>query len=329
MHMGRTSRLRRCWACRATLAGTLVATLLGGLPAGSDAAPRPRRAAAVPAVPVMPFGDPETMFERMFGPPSDDDKIALAKIDVSVREERQMGQTALDAYRASLQSQNIAVIRSGADIDYLRRLVTTLQPLMTNRRRYPTIQVLVADSPKIDARSFPGGSIVVFRGLLDSAGSEAALVGILGHELAHLDRGHVLQRAKRMKLAQQTFSGGMRGMTMADFFNATATSLRMWTRPFQPEDEAEADSDGARMAYRAGYDPREMARLFLELKDQQGAQPSPVPTFLQSHPAPADRHKAIMDLYEELQSKEPKPGLYIGAENLKRRTPRSVRAFRE
>ena len=34
---------------------------------------------------------------------------------------------------------------------------------------------------------------------------------------------------------------------------------------FRPEDEAEADRDGAAWAYRAGYDPREMAALFYTL----------------------------------------------------------------
>jgi predicted Zn-dependent protease len=269
------------------------------------------------------------MFERMFGPPSQEEKERLAKIEVSIREERQMGQAALDAYLASLRAQNIQVIRRGKDVSYLRELVATVQPLMTNRQRYPTIQVLLADSPKIDARSFPGGSLVFFQGLLDSAGSEAALVGIIGHELAHLDRGHVLERARRMTLAQQTFSGRVRGMSFADFFNSGATSMRMWTHPFQPEDELEADRDGARFAYRAGFDPREMARLFLDVQQRQGGQPVPVPSFLQSHPAPGDRHKAIMDLYEELQRDDPKPGLYVGKENLLRRIPRKVQQFQE
>ena len=86
------------------------------------------------------------------------------------------------------------MIRRGKDVTYLRELVASIQPLLVNRQRYPTIQVLLADSPQIDARSFPGGSLVFCRGLLDSAGSEAALVGIIAHELVHLDRGHVLAR---------------------------------------------------------------------------------------------------------------------------------------
>ena len=84
-------------------------------------------------------------------------------------------------------------------------------------------------------------------------------------------------------------------MSPQQFFDMGATSLRMWTRPFQPEDEQEADREGARMAYRAGYDPREMARLFLEIQEREAAQHVPLPQFLQSHPAPGDRHKAIME----------------------------------
>ena len=302
--------------------GVLFAAVFGGLAMPSRSAAQARQKPAPRSVPAMPFGDPELMFDRMFGPPSQEEKESLSKIEVSVREERQMGQAALDAYLAALRAQNIQVIRRGKDVAYLRDLVSTIQPLMANRRRYPTIQVLLADSPRIDARSFPGGSLVFFRGLLESAGSEAALVGIVGHELAHLDRGHVLDRARRMKLAQQTFSGQIRGMSLGEFFSLGTTSLKMWTRPFQPEDELEADRDGARFAYRAGYDPREMARLLLEIRQRQGGQPVPLPSFLESHPAPGDRHKAVMEVYEELHRKDPKQGLYVGKENLRQRVAR-------
>ncbi len=305
-------------------AAATAAAVLGVL-VSSPSAAEPQK----PPLGAMPFGDPESMFERMFGPPSRDEKAALAKIEVSVREERQMGQAALEAYLAALQGQKIQVVRRGKDLAYLRDLVSTIQALLANRRRYPTIQVLLADSPQVEARSFPGGSLVFFRGLLESAGSEAALVGIIGHELAHLDRGHVLDRARRVKLAQQTFSGRAGGLSWPEFFERGTTSLKVWTRPFQPEYELEADGDGARLAYRADYDPREMARLFLDLQNRPGGKGLPLPAFLQSHPAPGDRSKAVLDLYEELQRQQPKPRLYVGKENLRRRIPRRIERFRE
>ena len=277
--------------------------------------------------PQFPGPDPQAMFERMFGPPGDEEKKALAAIEVSIQEERQMGDAALRGFLAELKARQIQVVRRGKEVDYLRDLVRAVEPFMSNRRRYGSIQVYLAQSPQCDARSFPGGSVVFYRGLLESAPSEAAVVGIVGHELAHLDRGHVLARARRMKLAGQSFSGGIGGMSPEEFFARGATALKVWTRPFQPEDEAEADRDGARWAFQAGYDPREMGRLFLQLEERPGAGPTALPSFLRSHAAPGDRHKAVMKLYEELQGQTPKEKLYVGKENLRRRIARSRQEF--
>ena len=67
-------------------------------------------------------------------------------------------------------------------------------------------EVFWADSKETDARAFPGGSIVVMRGLVEFAQSEAALVGVLAHELSHIDHGHQLRQARAMKLAKRGWS---------------------------------------------------------------------------------------------------------------------------
>ena len=69
---------------------------------------------------------------------------------------------------------------------------------MNHARRYRQVQVYVADSSEVDAQSIPGGCLVFHRGLLDVAESEAARVGIIGHELSHLDRRHQLKPIQQM-----------------------------------------------------------------------------------------------------------------------------------
>ena len=61
--------------------------------------------------------------------------------------------------------------------------------------------------------------------------------------------------------------------------------------------DAESDADllGARMMAKAGYNPMEMARFFEKLEAQGGRGG---PQFLQSHPNPGNRMKAIQ---EEIQ----------------------------
>jgi predicted Zn-dependent protease len=275
------------------------------------------------------FPDPQTFFERLFGPQRDEDRQALAAIEISPQEERQMGEWAVTAYLEYLKQQKIRVVTRGRDVEYLRALVETIRPLLTNSKRYPRINVYLALSSRCEARSFPGGTLVFFRGLLEAAESEAAVVGIVGHELAHLDRGHHLWRLRRIKLAERTFSQSGKGFSPDRFFQAGSMMLQVWTKPFRPELEAEADRDGARWAYLAGYDPREMARLFLELGKRRNNSPRLLPEFLRSHPAPEGRHQAIMELYDQLQQEQPKKKLYIGKENLRRRMPRAQREFNE
>ena len=261
-HRGNPPAIRRFPV--ALLAACFAVSLLA-----SGRAAEPRR----PPVEI-PFADPQKMFDRMFGPETEEDEKALARVEVSIQEERQMGETAVAAFLAGMKQRRIGVVYRGKDVQYLRDLVETIRPLMTNGKRYRSIQVYLVQSSDCEARTFPGGTIMFFRGLLELGGSEAAVVGIVGHELAHLDRGHVLKRARRVKLAQQAFSGGG-GFSPQRFMEAGTQFAQLWARPFRPEDEAVADGDGARWAYQAGYDPREMAKLFLLVGQRQKNQRVP------------------------------------------------------
>jgi predicted Zn-dependent protease len=270
----------------------------------------------------LPFGDPQQMLDRLFGTNPQAEQQALESIEISIEEEERIGNDAAETYLNSLRQQRVKLLTKGRDVEYLRALVDVVQPQMVNADRYDDIRIVVARSPLTDARSFPGGTLVVFDGLLDFADSEAALVGVIGHELSHLDRGHQLVRVKGQKLAEETFANGGAGRRAA--FSNLPLLMRLWSRPFRPEDEREADQDGARWAYQAGYDPREMAKLFLRLHERNQGQGADIPVlaFLRSHPYEGERHAAVMKLYEELQADEPRDDLYVGQENLQQRKAR-------
>ena len=272
----------------------------------------------------LPFGDsanPAELFEKMFGEDSEADRAKLEKIDVSFSEEQKFGQQIVDSALATLNQSDIRVDRKGRDVEYLQSLVATLQPLMRNKQRYKSIQVLIARSPRIDARSYPGGTLIFFDGLLDAVPNEAALVGIVGHELSHLDRGHQLLPIKRVKLLEKSFSPAGNG---ANFPVPDTQMAKLWARPFRPEDERDADQDGVAWSFAAGYDPREMAKVF----QKKGAKTSPsneIPwsTFFRSHPYDQERHAAILKQYKQLQRESPSEGpLFLGHENLKKRFSR-------
>jgi predicted Zn-dependent protease len=270
---------------------------------------------------AVPFDDPQDMLDRMFGEDGPADRETLRKIKVTKEDEQQFGEQLASAGLAVCKQEGIDVDSKGRDVEYLQSLVETLQPFMEHGDRYPNIRVLVAKSPRVDARSYPGGTLIFFEGLLDAAKSEAALAGIVGHELSHLDRGHQLLPLKRMKLMEAKFQ---QGFDPDDFFQNGPWMLKLMSRPFRPEDERDADEDGARWAFAAGYDPREMAKLFQrqakKLKEPQQA--IPFASYFSTHPGYRDRESAIQKQFVKLRKQHPQQELFIGEENLRDRKSR-------
>ncbi len=204
---------------------------------------------------------------------------------------------------------------SHADSRYVSQLVAAIRPRMRRAARYRRIRVVVLDSPRTDARAFPGGTVLVHRGLLDFAGSEAALVGVLGHELSHIDHGHQLRQMKMAQLARKS------NRTAAAFLQDGLQLGRSFLRPFRPEDEAAADADGAQWAFDLGYDPDALADMFLRMhrRDQSDQRAGQVPSFLRSHPYHIDRYRALQKQSQRLRLEQPQKSLRVGAENLKQR----------
>lgn len=273
--------------------------------------------------PAQATPDPTAMLDRFFGLDSQQEEKALAAIKISPKEEEELGRAATRAFLDYLKEQKIRVVTRGKEIDYLRRLVETIRPSMTEADRYRRITVYLAESRYCEARALPGGTLVFFRGLLQSAETEAALVGVIGHELSHLDHGHTLIPLRRMKLMQQSFLAGAEGFSPDRLFTTTGIMVRLWSRPFRPEDERTADLDGARWAYQADYDPREMVRVIAKIGEREKKQRIATPPIFRSHPPSEERRKAVLDLYAELQKAEPKDHLYIGRENLRRHVTRA------
>jgi predicted Zn-dependent protease len=273
----------------------------------------------------LPFSDPDQMFEQMFGEDQEEDRRALEKMEVSFEEERQLGQKLVHNAVTTLKEAGIKLETDGRDVEYLQSLVATLKPFMRNKMRYKSIKVVVAKSSRIDARSFPGGTLIFFEGLLDQVDNEAALIGIVGHELSHLDRGHQLFPIKRMKLMEKSLTSPQ-GMT--DWMSSPAAMTRLWARPFRPEDERDADRDGVAWSFTAGYDPREMVKLFDRLSKKVGSSiksdENAWAAFFRSHPNNQQRQDAIMHQFHQIRKKNPNPEpLFVGRENLIQRLSRA------
>ena len=269
---------------------------------------------------------PDATFNPFFNE-SDADRAELERVEIDAADERRIGDADLDAHLAMLRGKRVRVTNRGKDVDYLSGLVEAIRPQMMHADRYPTIRVYFADTPDVDARAFPGGSIVVTAGMMDLARNEAALVGVLGHELSHIDHGHQLRMARAAKFAEGGWDyrqGGHQEMQRRIMMMS-----RNFAKPFSADDEAAADRDGATWAFALGYEPFELAKLFSRMDRRQPQRPGGMPSFLLTHPYNADRYEAVQELAANLQADRPNAQPYIGTANLEKRVPRSVRQFAE
>jgi predicted Zn-dependent protease len=265
---------------------------------------------------VEAFADNAGPFAPLFGRLSPEQVQRLSTIEISVEDEREFGQQVLDAYLKQLAKSNISVVRQGKDVAYLLTLLNVIRPSMTHAARYPQLDVRVINVDSSDAYSIPGAHLLVTRGLLETAVSEAAVVGVLAHELSHLDRGHQLNLLKQSKLASKPLS-----------FDDTMLSISLIARPFRPEQESEADGDATRWMMSGGYQPREFVKLLSRWGQQQNQQ-SPwlqaIPSLAKSHPDPSKRVQNVLAHIQQNELRYPN-AKFVGVKNLQQRQPRNPR----
>jgi predicted Zn-dependent protease len=256
---------------------------------------------------------------------SAEQRAQLRAVEVPINAEKEFGDWVFEAFQQQLKLQKIAITNRGRDAKYLTQLVGRIKPLMDNRTRYPRIQVHIVDSPEIDARSAPGGTLVFYRGLLEFAESEAALVGIIGHELSHLDRRHQLKPLQQQQLAKRQLAGSVKqGFDLNRMFDFGKISFGSY-HPIHPEEEAEADHDAVRWMYELGYDPTELAKLFDQLANRGQGPAQMMPAFLRSHPLMQDRSLTVLRLADQLQRQKPIGKLVVGSDALKDRIPAAIK----
>ncbi len=235
---------------------------------------------------------------------------ALQQTRLSLGEERRIGRQQRDQYLARARDKGFTARQVGKDTDYLQALVEKLAKRMKNRERYPEIEITIVDAPIPDGQSFAGGYLVFTKALLQEP-DEATVAGVVAHELAHLDRGHLFQYAKRDKLANEAFQFGPDMLADPSRFMMKGMALgSLMMDPFRPEDEHEADCVATTWLYQEGYSPDGLADFFTRMNERLRDQPeNPYWKIGRSHPYSLARRRAVLDRLGQLQRWKPRDDL--------------------
>nr|WP_047167199.1 M48 family metallopeptidase [Sphingomonas sp. Y57] len=141
------------------------------------------------------------------------------------------------------------------------------------------VRVGVVDIPIVNAVALPGGRILIFRGLIDTARSPDEVAGVLAHEIGHVEHRHVMVALlRRFGIGLLVGSGG----SAADYGQALLESR------YSRAAESEADASSVEHLVRAGISPTPTARLFDRLGRDEAAMPK-LFVYMASHPPSAER----------------------------------------
>ena len=160
----------------------------------------------------------------------------------------------------------------------------------------------VLDDPLINAFALPGGYIYVTRGILAYLDSEAELAGVLGHEIGHVTARHSVDQISRAQVAQLGLGVGMiLAPELQQFEGLASSSLGLLFLKFGRDDERQADELGVRYMARLGYDPAQLSGVMGMLGQVTSGEGGGVPEWLSTHPNPANREEAILEMADTVQ----------------------------
>ena len=174
----------------------------------------------------------------------------------------------------------------------------------------------VVDSPVVNAFAVPGGFVYFTRGIMAHFNNEAEFAGVLGHEIGHITARHSAKQYSRAMLGQVgLIAGSIISPEFAQFADVAQQGLQLLFLKFGRDAESQSDKLGVEYSTKIGYDATEMADFFQtldRLSTQSGAQE--VPTFLSTHPDPADREERVEKLAAEWRRKTKATDLDVNRE---------------
>lgn len=167
-----------------------------------------------------------------------------------------------------------------------------------------TYRVLTSSRQELNAFALPGGTMVVFQGLITAMPGPEALAGVLAHEVQHVAKRHstkALTRALAVDLATASLGGDLS-------WGALLGGVKLVGQAgASRQAEAEADVEGLKLMDRAGLGTRGMLHAFKAMSAQEGWSPSGLLGLLSDHPPTQDRLASLQAASAGLRSEPTHP----------------------
>ncbi len=212
--------------------------------------------AAVAAIAAIAFGASRLFFSRPVPAP-----------DIPRSLEAGLKPLVLKQIRAENRLVEIPIV-TGAVAAIMDRLAPIYAAILLKaakdpKESRPVIEVLVIDSPVINAFTVPGGVVCVYTGLMKTLSSPEELAAIMAHEMSHAafrDPLNQLARNVGMATLASVLTGGQ-GETLAQGLLADLVSLR-----YGRAAEDRADEFAITLLAKTGIDPASYGSALSRIK---------------------------------------------------------------
>jgi len=221
-------------------------------------------------------------------------KLSLLTGNVNALEEGQVvdsaGEIGIGQQIAKQVSERFGRIDDAALEERLNKILNRLAQASDRPAHELRYKVMLVDVPMINALTLPGGTILVFRGLIDlvkthMGGTDDAYASVLAHECAHAALRHGMGM---IQVASSFTSNKLAGPgDLGALFNTISRAH-----------EFEADQFGALYAYRAGFNPGSSVLLHEKMLAVMGEIPRGM-----THPTHAERIERVRDYLLDLRGK--------------------------
>ncbi|MGH7927782.1 MAG: M48 family metallopeptidase [Candidatus Binatia bacterium] len=176
------------------------------------------------------------------------------------------------------------------DAERLERVMVPLLRAASKSRSLKEVRVGIIADPNINAANAGGGEFYVTTGLLEKA-SDEQLRGVLAHEIAHDDLGHVAR-------AQILGVGLNLGVVLLEQLIPGSSAITpiagtLVARSHSRSEELSADRHAVELLRRAGYSKEVLINALTWVTRTSGDGGG---GFLSTHPATADRIDALKQL---------------------------------
>lgn len=195
--------------------------------------------------------------------------------------DQKLGDVFWDSYRSEMVE-----VKDQKMIDPIRQMVDQL--CTVNGIDKSSIRVHVVENKEINAFAMPGRHLVVHTGLIQFADDKDEIAGVMAHEIAHIESGHVVKKLGKeigLSIVMNIALGDIGGEVVR---NAVST---LTSTAYDRSLEKEADLKAVDYMYQANMNPSKLSSFLAKLADQ--AQVPEVLQWVNTHPDSKERVRYI------------------------------------